>query len=157
MVDQTRNLTWVIGDWRFYVARVELDEAVKQAHQNPEMERWQWNVRFNPIGWEEYAETDAGREQAIVEALKAIEQLQHEQYVTNYYVTTSTQDGTVAAKPQMPISEFIRAAHQQLVGGAFDPTIWHLEGVNGWDYDPALPIGVTCHRPITLRASPIDI
>lgn len=145
-----RNLTWVIGDWRFYVAQVELDPAVKQAHGNPDMERWRWNVRKNPVGWEEYGETDGGREQAIIEGLNVMEQVDGDRYVTNYHVSSPGLDTTVAAKPTMLIRDFIPLAMQATGNANYNPDEWELVGENGWVYRKDLPIGVTAHRPLSL-------
>lgn len=149
-MSQEHNLTWVIGDWRFYVAQVELDPAVKQAHGKPDMERWRWSVRKNPIGWEEYGETDGGREQAIIHGLSVMEQIDGDRYTSSYHVTSPALDSTVSAKPTMLIKDFIPLALEATGNQNFNADDWELVGENGWVYDKDLPVGVTAHRPISL-------
>lgn len=150
MAESMGNQTWIVGDWRLYVVQVELPDSIKSAHRRSDMERWQWNVRFAPVGWEEWAETDAGREQAIIEALNTIQSIGSGQYVTRYAVDVMGEIVTPEVKPTMLISDFIPLALAATGHPNYNPDEWEITGEGGHIYPRHLPIGITSHRPISL-------
>jgi hypothetical protein len=131
MDQPTRNLTWVIGDYRIYVAL--------EVSGDPEI--WQWNVRDSRWGWEVRGTITGSREDAMIAAFEAAQTIGFGMYKQGFDVIVNGQKVFLAVAPQTPITDF-KALAIKAAGYTQDGTVWDIRDSQGAAIDPTWPVQI---------------
>lgn len=133
----TNNLTWVIGNWRIYVAE--------------ETDGWRWNCRFQPMGWEISGNIDT-RENAIIVVFYLVQEIESGQYDEPYRVLFENREVEIIAEPDMSVRTFIDHAILLFGQEEFSGMTWRLTSSIGIEAEHNLHIGVyRNYQPLKLE------